>query len=64
MKKLLLILLCLPLLFSSCKKCKECTLSNGMGDTGTEEICRDDFDSKEDYNTAVALVEAFGCECQ
>ena len=26
MKKLLLILLCLPLLFSSCRKCIDCTL--------------------------------------
>ena len=26
MKKLLLILLCLPLLFSSCEKCKDCEL--------------------------------------
>ena len=64
MKKLLLILLCLPMIFSSCKKCKECTLSNVMGDSGTEEICRDDFDSNADYNSAIAVIEAFGCECQ
>jgi hypothetical protein len=28
------------------------------------EICQDDFDSKDDYNLAVAAIEAFGCDCQ
>ena len=64
MKKLLLMLLCLPLLFSSCKKCKECTLSNGMGDTGTEEICRDDFDSNEEYNAYIQVIEDIGGTCK
>jgi len=64
MKKLLLILLCLPLFFSSCKKCKECTLSNEMGDTGTEEICRDDFDSNEEYNAYIQIIEDIGGTCK
>ena len=64
MKKLLLILLCLSLFFSSCKKCKECTLSNGMGDTGTEEICRDDFDSNEEYNAYIQIIEDIGGACK
>ena len=64
MKKRLLILLCLPLLFSSCKKCKECTLSNVMGDSGTEEICRDDFDSNEEYNAYIQIIEDIGGTCK
>ena len=64
MKKRLLILLCLPLLFSSCKKCKECTLSNVMGDSGTEEICRDDFDSNEEYNAYIQIIEDVGGTCK
>jgi len=64
MKKLLLILLCLPLLFSSCSKCVDCADCPDEVTLEQTEICQDDFDSKEDYNTAVGLVEAFGCECQ
>jgi len=61
MKKLLLILLCLPLLFS-CSK--ECTLSNVMGDSGTEEVCRDDFDSNEQYNAYIQVIEDIGGSCK
>ena len=64
MKKLLLILLCLPTLFSSCKKCKECTLSNVMGDSGIEEICRSDFDSNEEYNAYIQIIEDIGGACK
>jgi len=63
MKKLLFIILCLPLVFTSCEKCKECTLSNGMGDSGTEEICRDDFDSNEEYNAIIQIIEDLGGNC-
>ena len=64
MKKILIILLYLPLLFSCSKNCKECTLSNGMGDTGTEEICRDDFDSNEEYNAHIEIIEDLGGSCK
>ena len=50
--------------FSSCSKCVDCA---GCPDGVTlekSEICEDDFDSKEDYNTAVDLIESIGCECQ
>ena len=36
MKKLLLILLCLPLLFTSCEKCKDCELKYGSDFTLNE----------------------------
>jgi len=54
----------LPLLFSSCSKCVDCADCPDEVTLEQTEICQDDFDSKEDYNTAVALIEAFGCECQ
>ena len=63
MKKLLLILLCLPLLFSSCNKCVDCSCDEGLQQYS--EICRNDFDSKEDFNSAVAMIEeGVGCECK
>ena len=106
MKKLLLILLCLPMLFSSCSKCKECIPSatntdfvlgyeqiflgeivsfeyicdiTCMGDTiwcwGQDsifengeaitinipsqhsEVCKDNFQSKEDWETYIDHME-------
>ena len=63
MKKLLLILLCLPLLFSSCSKCVDCNCDPSAPQYS--EICQNDFYSKEDFNTAVAMIEEdFGCECK
>ena len=59
MKKLLLILLCFPLFFSCSKECKEC-LGNGMA----EEVCRDDFDSNEQYNAYIQVIEDLGGSCK
>lgn len=65
MKKLLYTLLAISIIFSSCsKECKECTLSNGMGDSGTEEVCRDDFNSNEEYNAYIQVIEDIGGSCK
>jgi hypothetical protein len=68
MKKKLLQITTIALIsvfFTSCSKCVDCA---GCPDEsmplGSTEICEDDFDSKDDYNTAVAAIEAFGCDCQ
>ena len=62
MKKLLLILLCLPLLFSSCKKCQDCTCTpEGLGTT-TQEVCKGDLSTVE-YNAAITVLENEGCDC-
>jgi len=68
MKKKLLQIITITLIsvfFTSCSKCVDCTdcPETETGNTETE-ICQDDFDSKEDYNTAVGLIQAIGCECQ
>tara|TARA_B110000240_G_scaffold170970_1_gene195002 strand:+ start:256 stop:600 length:345 start_codon:yes stop_codon:yes gene_type:complete len=109
MKKLLLILLCLPLLFSSCQKCQECASAQSTqevlsgyeqsiigyeqiiigywpdgwpmyanGDpiyedqavyvtypTPFEEVCRDNFNSKQDYDEYIKVLEdELGYTCQ
>ena len=45
----------------SCNKCKECTCGSVTDLPYTEEVCRDNFDSNEDYNEAIATLEAVGC---
>ncbi|MCB9192286.1 MAG: hypothetical protein H6602_11530 [Flavobacteriales bacterium] len=45
---------------SSCQKCVECD-NCPFGITG--DACMDEFDSKEDYEAAVANAEALGCSC-
>lgn len=50
--------------FTSCTKCVDCTACPEEVTLEQTEICQDDFDSNQDYNTAVALVEGFGCECK
>lgn len=45
---------------SSCQKCVECD-NCPLGVSG--DACVEDFDSKEDYDAAVANAEALGCDC-
>ena len=68
----------IPLIFSSCKKCKECetdsfrysyTESNYFDQWGNPvwtldsiksphyEVCRDDFDSKDEYEDYIEFLE-------
>lgn len=57
---------------ASCNKCQTCgdcpsgmQLSDENGNLQDEvEICEDDADSKEDYDAAIAIIEAFGCTCK
>lgn len=52
-----------------CVVCEDCpsevTLSDESGnDVASVEVCENDFDSKEDYNAAIALTESIGCDCK
>ena len=47
----------------SCNKCQECTCDSVTDLPYTEEVCRDNFDSNEDYNEAIAILESVGCSC-
>ena len=49
--------------FSPCQKCVECTDCPAGVSLDQTEFCESDFDSKDDYNSAVVLIEAFGCDC-
>lgn len=46
--------------FTSCSKCKTCE-SASFPDL---EICQDQYDTKEQYNAAVAVSEAAGYKCK
>lgn len=48
---------------SSCSNCKECGSCPEEVTLEQTEICKKDFDSKDDYDQAIAVIEAFGCEC-
>ena len=64
-KYLLLGTLFLLFTLTSCSKkcvvCADCPTEVTLEQT---EFCEADFDSKDEYNQAVALVEAFGCDCK
>ena len=67
MKKLkinFLVLLLIAIFSIGCSKCVDCGSCPEGVTLDATELCQDDFDSKEDYDQAVAVIEAFGCECQ
>lgn len=83
MKNLIITLITIPLIFSSCQKCKECEsdlyhytyteMSDSFGNTiylsdsvkrPHWEVCRDDFDSKDDYEDYIDFVEDDGYDCK
>ena len=57
MKKILFIFV-ISLTFIACNKCQDCTCAEAI-----TEVCRDDFDSNEDYNKAIVALEVIGCNC-
>jgi hypothetical protein len=63
MKKLLYVFVAvLAFGLTSCDKCVDCT-GCALGADG--EICEEDYNSKDDYDDAVALAEsAGGCDCK
>ena len=67
MKKLLskvLTLLFITIFFASCSKCVDCGDCPDGVTIETTELCQNAFDNKDEYDQAVALIEAFGCECK
>ena len=46
----------ISLFFISCSKCVDCADCPDSVTLEKTEICQDDFDSKDDYNTAIALI--------
>lgn len=57
---LMLSLFAMSVGFTSCQKCYECTdCPLGIN----SDACMNDFDSKEDYDAALANLRASGCDC-
>jgi len=44
---------------ASCSKCQTCT----DNDSPEVRICRDDYDSDDEYNNAIDVTEALGYDC-
>lgn len=44
---------------NSCKKCQTCSL-----DGYSDELCQDDFNSKELYKAYIKYLEAYGYKCK
>lgn len=65
MKKLITILFVCGLIFSSCQKCVECSsdLYNGE-DFPMIEVCRDNFESKKDFNNYIDDMEDQDWDCK
>jgi len=60
MKKILyLLIIVASTALSSCAPCVKCTHAS-LPDS---ELCREDFDSYEEYNNAVDALEDFGYNC-
>lgn len=61
MKKVLFLVAIAAISFgaTSCKKCAECDCPI----IGNDEFCADEFDSTDDFDTAVNNLESAGCDC-
>lgn len=64
MKKFYFSLLMVAFFAVGCSKCVECGDCPEEVTLDQSELCQDDFDSKDDYDAAVAIIEAFGCDCK
>jgi len=62
--KQITIIAVVSIFFTSCSKCVDCASCPDGVTLDQSEICQNDFDSKEDYDLAVELIEALGCECK
>ena len=65
MKKVLTLVAVAAFAFSvaSCSKCQTCDSCPDGVTLDDAEICQADFDNKDDYDAAIAIIEAFGCTC-
>ena len=51
-------------LMSCSKKCVECADCSSEVTLDQSEVCESDFDNKDEYDQAVAVIEAFGWDCK
>ena len=63
MKKLLLLVV-IAFAFTACDKCQDCDCSNATYEQWeSQEVCKSDYDSNDDYNEVIAAFETWGCNC-
>jgi hypothetical protein len=62
--QLLAILFASFALVSCGNKCVECMDCPEEVTLEQSEVCESDFDNKDEYDQAVAVIEAFGCDCK
>ena len=60
MKKILFIF-GIAFAFSACTQCQDCTFES---ESSTTEVCRNDYDSNEDYQAALLALEELGADCK
>ncbi len=64
MKKILL-MVAVAFMFAACNKCKECSNDWADGEEyPMEEVCRDNFDSNDDYKDFIDDMEDDGWNCK
>jgi hypothetical protein len=51
-------------LTSCSKKCQECGDCPEGVSIEQSEICEDNYETKDEYNSDIAIIEAFGCDCK
>ncbi|MBL6873742.1 MAG: hypothetical protein ISR00_07370 [Flavobacteriales bacterium] len=51
-------------LVSCGNKCVDCADCPDDVTIDQSELCESDFDNKDEYDQAIAVIEAFGCECK
>lgn len=49
---------------ASCSRCVSCTDCPVGTTLESDEYCENDFNSKEDFDQQIQLLENFGCTCQ
>ena len=67
MKKILLTIAIVSFIasISCCSRCKDCTCSNnGLTPPFTSEVCREDFNSSEEYRDFIEHLESIDCDCK
>ena len=63
MKAKLLLVLIIGLAFNSCKRCQDCSCEI-FAATTVSEVCKEDFNSNDEYKDAIKTLEESGCECK
>ncbi|MEM7036663.1 MAG: hypothetical protein AAF570_06755 [Bacteroidota bacterium] len=51
------------LALAGCTRCVNCSDCPAGAEPESGEYCENDFNSKEDFDQQIAIIEGFGCTC-